>query len=270
MGTMLIIMGGRSNNPEEAVSLMEVYDTEKSEWTRIPSLSRYRHATALYNKNRLFVHGGFEPELASQPLETMISIDLSPLNSSSKPSINNWTQSNPHNMTGTLKEAEKNVLAQKDNISNIMSGKENAKNLPSQPRREMKENEAEKNRSSRIRSGTSNISKKERDLTPSRIINASKNIRLSNQVVVAIGDHVSMMQIQKVPVNSLLEESKKLTTTQEEVQFHDQSSIELAETIIQTLCAHSPQQKGSATSLFPFKRDKVIRLSQEASKLVLK
>lgn len=58
---MLIIMGGRSNNPEEAVSLMEVYDTEKSEWTRIPSLSRYRHATALYNKNKLYVHGGFEP-----------------------------------------------------------------------------------------------------------------------------------------------------------------------------------------------------------------
>lgn len=45
---------------------------------------------------------------------------------------------------------------------------------------------------------------KDRDLTPSRIINASKNIRLSNQVVVAIGDNANMMQIQKVPVNSLL------------------------------------------------------------------
>ena len=30
--------------------------------------SRYRHAIALYNKTQLFVHGGFEPELASQPL----------------------------------------------------------------------------------------------------------------------------------------------------------------------------------------------------------
>lgn len=162
------------------------------------------------------------------------------------------------------------MLAQNDNIGNIVAAKEGAKNQPSQPRRELKENEAEKTRSSRIRSGTSNLGKKERDLTPSRIINASKNIRLSNQVVVAIGDHASMMQIQKVPVNSLLEESKKLTTTQEEVQFHDQSSLELAETIIQTLCAHSPQQKGAATSLFPFKRDKVIRLAQEASKLVLR
>ena len=61
-------------------------------------------------------------------------------------------------------------------------------------------------RNSRIKSGISNMNKtaKERDLTPSRIINSVKNIRLSNQVVVAIGDNANMMQIQKVPVNSLL------------------------------------------------------------------
>lgn len=72
------------------------------------------------------------------------------------------------------------------------------------PRRDLKENDYDKGRSSRIRSGTSNMGKKERELTPSRIINANKNIRLSNQVVVATGDHVSAMQIQRVPVNSLL------------------------------------------------------------------
>jgi protein phosphatase len=204
---------------------MEVYDTEKSEWTRHPSVSRYRHATALYNRSRLFIHGGFEPELASQPLESMISIDLSPLNAI-KPALNNWMQSNPHNMTGTLKDAERNVLAQNDNITNLIVSNTNNKD-PSKamPRRDMKENECEKNRSSRIRSGTSNIGKKERELTPSRIINANKNIRLSSQVIVATGDHVSMMQIQKVPVNSLLEESKRLIAPQEEVQFHDISSL---------------------------------------------
>jgi len=30
----------------------------------------------LYNKTQLFVHGGFEPELASQPLDSMSVIDL--------------------------------------------------------------------------------------------------------------------------------------------------------------------------------------------------
>lgn len=61
-------------------------------------------------------------------------------------------------------------------------------------------------RSSRVRStiGAFNKTAKERDLTPSRIINNTKNIRLSNQAVVAMGDTANMMQIQRVPVNSLL------------------------------------------------------------------
>ncbi len=70
------------------------------------------------------------------------------------------------------------------------------------------ENEKNVPRSSRVRSTVSNTfnkTAKERDLTPSRIINNIKNIRLSNQAVVAIGDNVNMMQIQRVPVNSLLE-----------------------------------------------------------------
>lgn len=51
--------------------------------------------------------------------------------------------------------------------------------------------------------------KNQRDLTPSRIINSSKNTRLSNQVVIAKGDKNSL-QFEKVPVNSLMEQSKKL------------------------------------------------------------
>lgn len=48
-----------------------------------------------------------------------------------------------------------------------------------------------------------------RDLTPSRIINSSKNTRLSNQVIVATGDKHGL-QVQRVPVGSLMEESKRL------------------------------------------------------------
>lgn len=70
-------MGGRTNNPEEAVSLIEAYDTETAEWQKLNSISRYRHAIAIQNNSKLFVHGGFEPEYASQPLDTLVSIDLS-------------------------------------------------------------------------------------------------------------------------------------------------------------------------------------------------
>ena len=84
-------------------------------------------------------------------------------------------------------------------------------------------------------------------------------------MVVATGDHVSMMQIQRVPVNSLLEESKKLTTPQEELPFNDLSSLELAESVLQTLLS-----QGKGGTLFPFKREKVVRLCQEASRVVLR
>lgn len=133
------------------------------------------------------------------------------------------------------------------------------------------ENMKELPRSSRVRSTVGGVNKtaKERDLTPSRIINNTKNIRLSNQAVVAMGDNTNMMQIQRVPVNSLLEESKKLTAPQEELMLQDLSSLELAESVIQTLMGFN-QQKPLNSSLFPFKKEKVIRLCQEASKIVLK
>jgi hypothetical protein len=49
-----------------------------------------------------------------------------------------------------------------------------------------------------------NKTTKERDLTPSRIINSIKNIKMSKQAVVATGENPNIMQIQKVPLNSLL------------------------------------------------------------------
>lgn len=113
-----------------------------------------------------------------------------------------------------------------------------------------------------------NKTAKERDLTPSRIINNIKNIRLSNNAVVAIGDNANMIQIQRVPVNSLLEESKKLTSYQEDFRMTDLGIMELVDSVLQTLFAYS-QQKPLNSPLFPFKKDKIVRLCQEASKLVL-
>lgn len=53
-----------------------MYDTESAEWQRLNSISRYRHAIAIYN-DKLYIHGGFEPEYAAQPLDSLINIDLS-------------------------------------------------------------------------------------------------------------------------------------------------------------------------------------------------
>ncbi len=81
------------------------------------------------------------------------------------------------------------------------------------------QNLANQNKSSRMRTGTSfmersRLENKERDLTPSRIINSSKSIRLSNQVVVATTSETNAnnIKIERVPVYTLKDEARKLTT----------------------------------------------------------
>jgi hypothetical protein len=46
------------------------------------------------------------------------------------------------------------------------------------------------------------------------------------------------------------------------MQFHDISNLEFAEGILQTLFANVQQKAPLTSSLFPFKKDKVIRLCQ--------
>ena len=75
--------------------------------------------------------------------------------------------------------------------------------------REIGDSERNMAGNSRIKSALERSKLQERDLTPSRIINSSKNTRLSNQVVVAKGDKHTI-QLEKVPVGSLMEESKRL------------------------------------------------------------
>lgn len=67
--------------------------------------------------------------------------------------------------------------------------------------REINDSERNVSNNSRIRLDRSKA--QERDLTPSRIINSSKNTRLSNQVIVATGDKHSL-QVQRVPICSLM------------------------------------------------------------------
>ena len=107
-------------------------------------------------------------------------------------------------------------------------------------------------------------SKNERDLTPSRIINSAKNTRLSNQVVVAKGD---TLQIQRVPVNTLMEESKKLNNQPDEY-CSDLTLLELTENVLAMLMPKNGVSKLNGSNFFPFKKDKVYRLCEEVSKIL--
>lgn len=69
----MIVVGGRTNQVGESVP-MEVYDTESSEWYRFLSIQRFRHACWAAN-NKLYIHGGFEPETPNIPTDIISVFD---------------------------------------------------------------------------------------------------------------------------------------------------------------------------------------------------
>ena len=120
---------------------------------------------------------------------------------------------------------------------------------------------------SRIKSALEKSKLQERDLTPSRIINSSKNTRLSNQVIVAKGDKHTL-QLEKVPVGSLMEESKRLANLPEEgISAYDQSLCDLTDNVLMMLMPAN-SSKFNNSNLFPLKKDKIYRLCHETSKIL--
>ena len=74
-------------------------------------MSRYRHAVALFDKTQLYVHGGFEPTMAAQPLDSLLSINLASILAPNA-ITNNWSEPPP--------QENREVLApQNTNITNV-------------------------------------------------------------------------------------------------------------------------------------------------------
>jgi len=77
VGTMMLVLGGRTNNVGENVQL-EVYETESSEWRKFDSLQRFRHSIWAVD-SAIFMHGGFENETPNIPTNTIMKLELSQL-----------------------------------------------------------------------------------------------------------------------------------------------------------------------------------------------
>ena len=73
VGTMLIIVGGRTNTVGENVQL-EVYETESSEWHKFDCLQRFRH-TIWAIDSWIYMHGGFEKETPNFPTNSIMKIN---------------------------------------------------------------------------------------------------------------------------------------------------------------------------------------------------
>ena len=74
VGTMMVVVGGRTNTVGENVQL-EVYETESSEWHKFDCLQRFRHTIWAIDAT-IYMHGGFEKETPNFPTNTIMKIDL--------------------------------------------------------------------------------------------------------------------------------------------------------------------------------------------------
>lgn len=71
----MIVLGGRTNTVGENV-LMEIYETETSEWKKFNSIQRFRHTIWASDFQYIFMHGGFENETPNIPTNSIIKLDL--------------------------------------------------------------------------------------------------------------------------------------------------------------------------------------------------
>jgi protein phosphatase len=69
-----MIVGGRNNQVGDSMPL-DIYDTDSSDWYRLPAIERFRHASFMIDAN-MFIHGGFDQVSPSVPTDTITKIDL--------------------------------------------------------------------------------------------------------------------------------------------------------------------------------------------------
>ena len=74
VGTLMIVLGGRTNTAGENV-LMEIYETENSEWKKFNSIQRFRHTVWAVDQT-IYMHGGFENETPNIPTNSIMKLDL--------------------------------------------------------------------------------------------------------------------------------------------------------------------------------------------------
>ena len=75
IGTMMIVLGGRTNTVGENI-LMEIYETETSEWKKFASVQRFRHSIWSTEYHTIYMHGGFDNETPNIPTNSILKLDI--------------------------------------------------------------------------------------------------------------------------------------------------------------------------------------------------
>ena len=54
---------------------LDIYDTDSSDWYKLPSIDRFRHISFMVEHN-IYIHGGFDQDAPNIPTSTILRIDL--------------------------------------------------------------------------------------------------------------------------------------------------------------------------------------------------
>lgn len=257
----MFVLGGRTNINEDQSQTMEIYDTETSEWYKVNCVNRYRHAIILQEQN-LYIHGGFEPDFPNKPLDSLLQFDLKQISQVYPKLSKNFGLDN-----GNILQESFHNNGTRGNLPNYQQ------TLPSiqsyQPAPQMKKVSYDRSITP-VKQSSNNSQYLKNVPMQSSVVN--RNIRLSNQAVVATiynVDEDPASNIQKIPLQKLAEEAKKLG-----IGFQDpnqnQSEVNNCDTLcdlfIQNLLR--PKEWRINELRLPFKKELILHLCDEMVKIL--
>jgi protein phosphatase len=268
MGSLMFVIGGRTNNVGETVPL-EVYDCESSEWMKFTSVQRFRHACWLL-ENTLYIHGGFEQDSPNIPTDAVTKLDvtkfLQAMQGNSSNSTTTTTLTTTTTTTTSTIPIQSSLNKQQTLNPNVNSSLGSGKSLNTNTGMIIEKESTMKdfNQLSKM--------KKPMNATPN-----IQNIRISDKVVVATAGMADFddkdKMIKHVSIDKLQEESKKIKFGG--VNFKDPNAFNNNHSLYYE-SIYNPFISGLLTTTkewtqpgdkFPFKKDQIIKLIDETIKL---
>ena len=89
---------------------LDIYDTDSSDWYKLPSIDRFRHISFMVEHN-IFIHGGFDQDAPNIPTSTILRIDL-----------NKFFHSHPALFKGLAFEMGKDIFTASSNSNPRLRG----------------------------------------------------------------------------------------------------------------------------------------------------
>ena len=232
LGKLMLVVGGRNNQVGESLPF-DIYNTETSEWFKLPSIEKFRHA-AWIMENYLYVHGGFDQDSPNVPTEKLLRIDLAKAFREYPQLLQELSEETGKDLNTIIPQNQVHHMHPTNRSSTASQSKELTS---SYPQSQNFQRQREENR---------------------KILTSSRPIRLCNEAVVVAYDE---QIVRKIGIDKLEEESRRL----KEPLLPQQSKVYL-EKIYTTVLSSYFMKPNPAN--FTFMQDLIYALLDEVDKIV--